>query len=254
MFNPMDLSSKTIVIAGASAGIGRESAIYMSRLGAKIALVARREEELKETLSQMEGEGHRIYCYDFSDTGGIENLVSTIVADMGAVWGMLYCVATHCTMLLPQCKTETIKKALKTNVYSYVELVRCLTKKKNMLDGGSIVAVSSIASADGEKGQSVYSLTKAAMDAASRCMARELADRRIRVNTIRPAWVNTSRMKMFSDRFSEEVLENEPVYKRMCLGVTEPEEVAALAAFLLCEATKTITGAFYHIDSGATRI
>lgn len=66
MFNLVDLTGKKIVVTGASQGIGRDTAILLSKLGAQLALVARGEEKLKETLSLLEGEGHKYYLLDIS--------------------------------------------------------------------------------------------------------------------------------------------------------------------------------------------
>lgn len=252
MFNPLDMTGKKIIVAGASSGIGQATAIYLSRLGAQIALIARSEDKLKETVSHMDGSGHHIYCYDFYDLSGIQDLVDKIVGDMGSLSGMSYCVGVSKPRPLAMVKADYFNEMINLNFYSYVEMVRCATKKKNMLNGGSIVAISSIQSIKGSKTKIAYASAKSAMDAATRCMAKELAERKIRLNTIRPAWVDTRLLKGYLSIVGEEGLKNEPIYQQMLLGTTKPKEVAALTAFLLSDATQTITGASYHIDSGAS--
>lgn len=252
MYNPLDLTNKIIIITGASSGIGRATSIYLSRLGAKVALIARGEEKLKETLTLLDGEGHRYYCYDLYDTSGIQALVSTIVSDMGAISGMTYCAGVGGRRPLAMIKSQHFTPVLTLNTYSYVEMIRCLMRKGNMEDGGSIVGISSIVSVEGTKMRSIYAAGKAAMDASTRCMAKELADRKIRLNTVRPAWVNTDRFKTYLSEVGEDGLQNDETYRSMLLGITQPEEVAALIAFLLSDAAKTITGASIHIDSGST--
>ena len=252
MFNPLDMTGKKIIVAGASSGIGQATAIYLSRLGAQIALIARNEDKLKETVSQMDGSNHHIYCYDFYDLFGIQDLVNKIVGDIGPLSGMSYCVGISSRRPLSMIKPNSFDEVLNVCFYAYIEMVRCMTKRKNMLNGGSIVAISSIQSIKGSETKTLYAVAKSAMDAATRCMAKELSEKKIRLNTIRPAWVNTKLLEDYLSIVGEEGLKNESIYQRMLLGTTEPEEVAALTAFLLSNATRTITGASYHIDSGAS--
>ena len=91
MINPMDLTGKHVVITGASAGIGRATAIQASKLGARISLIARNEERLKETLDMLDGEGHRYFAFDLNNVDGIESLVKNVVLQGGALDGFVHC-------------------------------------------------------------------------------------------------------------------------------------------------------------------
>ena len=90
-FNPFSLEEKTIIVTGASSGIGRQCAIDCSRMGAKVVLIARNEERLQETMGLLEGDGHKYFSYDLWETEGIEQLVSGIIAACGKVSGFLHC-------------------------------------------------------------------------------------------------------------------------------------------------------------------
>ena len=96
-FNPFSLEEKTIIVTGASSGIGRQCAIDCSRMGAKVVLIARNEERLQETMGMLEGEGHQYYVYDLRETEGIEQLVSGIIAACGKVSGFLHCAGVEMT-------------------------------------------------------------------------------------------------------------------------------------------------------------
>ena len=133
------------------------------------------------------------------------------------------------------------------NFYSFVELVRLATKKKYFNDGGSIVVMSSISSIRGYKAKSEYCVSKAAVDAFVRCMALELADRKIRVNSVMPAEVLTPLAQKARELNGSIGTANMDAP----LGPSDPYEVANTIAFLLSDATKTITGTSILIDGGA---
>ena len=83
MYNPFSLENKTILITGASSGIGRQCAIDCSKMGARIVLIARNEERLKHTMSEMEGKGHKYYSYDLGNIDNLKSLSEMIIADNG---------------------------------------------------------------------------------------------------------------------------------------------------------------------------
>lgn len=244
-----DFSGKHIAVTGASSGIGRSVAVFLSRCGARVSIIARRQEQLDETISLMSGGEHRAYSYDLSDTDGVEALVKKIVANNGALSGLVYCAGIAPSRPLKMTKKKDIEQAMTINFYSFVELMRCISKKGNFSDNTSCVAISSISSVVGYKGKISYCSSKAALDAAVRCMAQELADKKIRVNTIQPAWVDTGLYQGFIKNWGDNAA-TEGMVNREFLGITDPEEVAAMAAYLLSDAAKTITGSAVRIDSG----
>ena len=249
VFNPMDLTGKTVLVTGASSGIGQACAVFMSRLGAKIALCARREQQLRETLSNMEGEGHRIYPYDLSDTNGIKALVDNIVSDMGALSGILYAAGIAPMRPLSILKPENMESVMRINLYAFLELTRCAVKKGKMQNPASIVAISSIASKQGSKAKIAYSASKSALDASVRCIAKELAEIGIRVNTIAPAFVKTPMLEDYSELAGDsDTIKNR--INEQILGLIEPDEVASMATYLMSDLSKTITGSQILIDSG----
>ena len=133
------------------------------------------------------------------------------------------------------------------NFYGFVELTRLITKKGCMNEGSSIVVMSSISSIRGYKAKTEYCVSKAAVDAFVRCMALELAEKKIRINSVMPGEVNTP----MGIRAREMAIAAGVVPKPQPLGPTEPYEVANTIAFLLSDATKTITGTSIRIDGGA---
>ena len=106
MINPMDLTGKKIFLTGASSGIGRDTAIHLSRLGAKVVIAARRESKLQETISMMEGNGHAYYVIDLSDINSIETKMDEIIYKNGAFDGFVHCAGVGDNRPLQQLKYE----------------------------------------------------------------------------------------------------------------------------------------------------
>ncbi len=244
-----DFSGKHFLVAGASSGIGRATALLLGKSGATLSLVARREEQLRETAALLPNNNHMVYSYDLSCTEGIEALVKETVLKNGAISGLVYCAGIAPERPLRMTKKKDIDSVMTVNFYSFVEIMRCISKKNNYSEELSCVAISSLSSVVGNKGKIAYCSSKAALDAAVRCMAHELADKKIRINTIQPSWVDTYLYKKYMEDWGDNSVAAEKM-KRELLGITSPEEVAAMAAYLLSDASKTITGSAVRIDSG----
>lgn len=238
----MALDNKNILITGAASGIGKATAILCSQLGAHVILVDRSEPDLKEI---QECEYHML---DLTELDKIEFLVDNIVKTNGCIDGLVHCAGISSRKPLNVLKKDGFSKIMDVNFYSFVELVKQFSKKGRMHDASSIIVMSSVSSIKGYKAKTEYCVSKAAVDAFVRCAALELANRKIRVNSIMPAEVLTPlAAKSHALNVALGVQEvNAP------LGPTEPYEVANLIAFLLSDATKTITGTSILIDGGAT--
>lgn len=245
--NIIDLSNKTFIVTGAGSGIGQETARVLSIQGAKVVMLDLNQAGLDETLALMEGTGHLCKACDLTDFEALPTLVKDIMEQCGTIDGLVHCAGISSRKPLNVLKAEGFSKVMDVNFYSFVELVRLATKKKYFNDGGSIVVMSSISSIRGYKAKSEYCVSKAAVDAFVRCMALELADRKIRVNSVMPAEVLTPlALKARETNAAVGVSDfNAP------LGPSDPYEVANTIAFLLSDATKTITGASILIDGGA---
>lgn len=250
MYNPMDLSGKRILVTGAGSGIGRETAIVLSKLGASVVLLDIREQGLQDTLSLLDDRPkHKSYVIDLSKIEKIEPLIREIIQD-GSFHGFVHCAGIAPMRPFLMTKVENIESVMRVNFYSFVEIVRILTKaKRGFENGGSIVAMSSTGAIHGKPTKIAYSASKASIDAAIRCMTVELRDRKIRMNTVMPSWVRTQMYNSFMADYpdSSDVKE---IQEKQYLGVTDPYEVANTIAFLLSDATKTITGTTILMDGG----
>ena len=245
----VDLNNKTILICGASSGIGRQTAVTLSELGARLILLARREDKLKETLDMLSGEGHTCKVFDLSLVDEIEGFIKQLTADEGALDGIVYCAGISATRPLKMLKPSALKEVMNINFEAFVETVRCSTKRKAFNEGMSIVGISSISSTVGSSGKTAYCASKAAMDSAVRCMAKELAPSKIRVNTICPGIIETELFEQFKSNAGDS-RDAQMKIDRQYLGVGKPADVAETAAFLLSDASRMITGASIGVDGG----
>ncbi len=242
-FNPFSLEGKTVLVTGASAGIGRGIAIACSKMGAKIIIGGRNEAKLKDTLSHLVGCGHTIMKGDLTDTISVPALVKILPK----LDGIVHCAGIGqripCTLL----KGEDINKVMDVNFKAPVLLQAELLQQKKLNKNASIVFIASIASWSASYGNSVYSASKGAIISYAKCLSLELAPRGIRVNCISPAMVWTD--LIFQDGVEEEQLkEDEKKYPLKRYGT--PNDIAYLAVYMLSDAASWMTGSNVKISGG----
>ena len=250
MINPMDLTGKRILVTGASSGIGSCTSILLSQLGASLVLLDINEKGLGYTLSQLAGEGHGSKVINLINTEQIEEVIKEIIQTYGTFDGFVHCAGIAPMRPFHMSKKEDVQKVLDINFYSFIEIARVLTKVRGgFRTGGSIVVMSSTASIHGKPTKIAYSASKAAIDAAIRCMTVELKNKKIRINSVMPSWVRTQMFTSYVEHYPDSA-EIKEINEKQYLGVSEPSEVANVIAFLLSDATKTITGTTILMDGG----
>ena len=242
-YNPFTLEGKTILITGASSGIGRATAIECSKLGAKCVITGRNEERLNETLSKMEGDGHQIIVADIATQDGID----TVVERSPAIDGLVNNAGVSHTKPISFIKEEELNRIFSINTFAPIVLTKSLLKKKKMNAGASIVFVSSAASINPDIANSIYSATKAAIASFSRSCAKELSVKQIRSNSVHPGMVETELVKNLI--FSAEDLDNDKA-KYILKRYGKPEEIAWSIIYLLSDASAWVTGTSMIIDGG----
>ena len=155
MWNPYDFTGKRVILTGATSGIGKATAIKLSQQGAEVCMLARNLDKLNETLSMMCGTGHRYYQKDFSEAGGYKEIFDDIVSDGHKIDSMVYCAGMAKILPINLLNKQTIDESMTVNLYSFVEMVSILSKKKYH-EKTSIVGVSSISTLYPQKCQGVY--------------------------------------------------------------------------------------------------
>lgn len=243
MYNPYSLEGKTLLITGASSGIGRVTAIECSKLGAKCVLTARNEERLQATLAAMEGDGHSIIIADLTSTQDIEKLAN----EAPVLDGLVNNAGISQIRLISFIKESDLDTLFKTNTFAPVMLTKMLLKKKKIKNEGSIVFISSLAAMDASLGNAVYGMTKSAIKSFSEYCAYELAQKLIRVNSVHPGMIQTEMVEGLP--FAKEELDaDRSKYPLKRYG--NPNDVAWGIIYLLSDATKWVTGTQLVIDGG----
>ena len=250
MYNLVNLNKKKIIVTGASSGIGRQIALTISQLGGTVIAVARREEELKITLSQLEGEGHDYYVADLSDADTVAGFMKDVNDEHGVVDGMVYAAGIMGLRPFRLLTPAEIKRTFDINFFGFVESVRQLTKKGRCADNTHIVAISSVTSICGSEGNTGYGASKSAINGMVRGMAKELAVRGIRVNAVLPSAIATGVYVDYVENLPDKSELNEGLNKQQYLGLGTPQDVANLTAFLLSPASDFMTGLCIPVDGG----
>lgn len=250
-FNPFSLEGKTIMVTGASSGIGRQCAITCSRMGAKVALIGRNQERLIETRQQLENEGHVLICYDLTNLEGLKEMVAGLVAQMGVIDGLVNCAGISTTLPFNMMNPEKVEEYFKTNVFATMELTRQVLNVKNVNKlGASVIFFASVMGCVGEKAKSLYSLTKGALISGCRSLAIEYASKKVRLNVISPGVVETAinrNQPYLSDPDRRKVTE-----ALHPLGIGTTEDIANACVYLLSDASRWVTGQNIIIDGGYT--
>lgn len=246
LYNPFSLDGKTILITGASSGIGKATAIECSKLGAKVVITARNEDRLQETLKLLEGDGHMMICCNLSDPEAIANMI----LQLPLLDGVVNNAGFTKTLPIQFIKEEALLDILKVNTVAPISIVRWLIKKKKLNPGSSIVFTSSM-SAIGRVsvGNSMYASSKGAISAFVRAAAKELADRKIRVNAVCPGMIDTGILDAGTITVEQMKadIENYPLKR-----YGKPEEVAWAMIYLLSDASAWTTGTNVIIDGGVS--
>lgn len=243
MNNPFTLVGKTILVTGASSGIGRGIAIACAGMGAQVVLTARNRERLQETLSMMEGTGHIIIPADL--TNETERLA--LVEQLPALNGVVQCAGVGSRVPCKGLEYEDITSVMQPNMEAPMLLQSNLLANKKIAKSASIVYISSCAATMPTVGNAVYSASKAAMVAYAKCLAQELAPLQIRVNCISPTMVMTDLALVGATQ--EQLNEAEKGYPLGRYG--RPEDIANLAIYLFSDASIWMTGSNIEITGGA---
>ena len=243
-YNPFSLVGKTILVTGASSGIGQATAIECSRMGAKMILTGRNEERLQKTFESLEGEGHLQIVSDISTQEGVIKLVESIPS----VDGLFNNAGVSTTKPIGFIKDDVIDQLFNINIKAPILLTNMMVKKKKINKGGAIVFTSSIGKYVVTPGNNLYASSKGALSSFMKGVAVELASKKIRCNAILPGMIETPIMKGKGSISEEQWELNKQKYPLKRFGT--PEEVAWLVIYLFSDASKFVTGSEFVIDGG----
>ena len=245
--NPFSLDGKTILVTGASSGIGRGIAIACAQMGATVILNGRNRERLEETLSQMAGAGHLIMPYDLSQQEDLEALANALPELQG--WVNSAGIPKVCP--IKHFNREEVEEIFNVNITSTMLLLSLLVKKKKLKRGASVVFISSISGVYiGTAGDTSYCASKGAVNGFTKSAAIELAGQGIRVNSINPGLVPTSILEVANSKSGTDYIIDTMKDKYPLKRLGLPEDIGNGAVYLLSNASSWITGQNLVIDGG----
>ncbi len=244
-YNPFQLTGKKILITGASSGIGRATAIEASKMGAELVISGRNRQELEKTLSQLSGFGHTSVVCDLQDSMAM----SAMVAELPELDGLVNNAGISKFATLGHLNEEQFMDVLQTNTVGPIFLLNQLVKAKRLRKGASVVFTSSIAALQqATYAYSMYTTSKAGLQGFVKIAALELAGKRIRVNSVNPAMIETEMVGKSGLLTNEQYEADKQRYPLKRYG--KPEEVAHAIIYLLSDASSWVTGSALVIDGG----
>lgn len=234
-------SGKRFVVTGASAGMGKQVATELAIAGADVLAIARRWQELEQLQAEYP-QRVTAAAVDVTDYDGVERQIECFVQNKGKLDGSVHAAGILAFTPLRAFNVAEAKRMMDVSYWAGVNLLQLVTKKKYAAVGTAHVQFSSVSAYKGEKGLSAYSAAKAAMQVGMKSIAKEIADRGHRINTISPGFIRTDMTK--------DVLQEDMVADGHLLGIGQPSDVAGMVLFLLSSRAAWITGADFVVDGG----
>lgn len=241
----------SVVVTGASRGIGLAIAERLAQDGFRVIAVARRDSEaLAATTSRLAARGHAPIMFqplDLSDVAAIPNFVRELRRQFGPIYGLVNNAGLGTEGLLATMPDADIQALIRLNTLSPIMLSKYVVRSMMAQGRGRVINICSIVAFTGFNALSVYAATKASLVGFTRSLAREVGQVGVNVNAIAPGFIDTEMTRGL------EGPERERLIRRSALRrLAEPEDIAAMSSFLMGEAASNVTGTVMTIDAGAT--
>jgi 3-oxoacyl-[acyl-carrier protein] reductase len=246
-----DMKRRNVIVTGASRGVGLSVAERLAAAGYRVIGVARKENGgLTKAIKAADkaGAGEIVFVpFDLSDVDAIPELVRTLKAEHGPVWGLVNNAGIGTEGLLSTMHNSQIEQLVRLNTVSPIVLTKYVVRSMMSEGEGRIVNMSSIIASTGYNGLSVYGATKASLVGFTKSLAREVGRVGVTVNAVAPGFMDTD----MTDGLGEDG--RAKIEKRSALRrLAEVEDVAATVEFLLGDGGKNITGTVITVDAGNT--
>ena len=248
VFSKNCLTGGTYLVTGASSGIGQGTARLITQCGGRVIISGRNEARLNETLSSLEGLGHIASVVDLIDADQTADWMKSIVQEHGTLSGVFHSAGTALIRPIRLTKQLQLNEIFGSGLFAAFGIARAASQKNAIVDGGSLVFMSSVAGSAGQQGMTAYSAGKAGIDALVRSLACEMASRKIRVNSIVAGAVKTAMHDKLVETNNDDAMSE---YERShLLGFGEVNDISNTAIFLLSPASNWITGTSLVVDGG----
>jgi NAD(P)-dependent dehydrogenase (short-subunit alcohol dehydrogenase family) len=244
MYNPFSLENKTVLVTGASSGIGKATAVECAKMGANVVITGRNAERLQQTFEMLNSGNHTMIVADLQNENDRQNLVE----QLPNLDGLVNCAGISGHSLFTFLKKNEIEKMFDINYFSALYLTQSIIKSKKINSNSSIVFLTSTSGIMSSYiGGSLYSSTKGALNGLIKGMVSELAPKKIRVNSVMPSMITTPIMEN-SPLSAEDFEKDKKLYPLKRYGT--PEEVAFAVIYLLSDASSWTTGTNLLLDGG----
>ena len=249
MYNPFSLNGKTILVTGASSGIGRVVSVECSKLGAKVVITGRNREFLKDTFEQLEGDGHISIPADLTEPFDMDRLVK----ECPEVNGFVSNAGISKVLLVKSINSVILDDIFNINTKAPILLTQKLIKSKKIKNQSSIVYNSSISGLFCVNiGESIYAASKGAINSFAKGAALDLSKQQIRVNCVNPGIILTD--LYMNNEFLTQFDKDEKMKSFPLKRFGKPTDVAFAIIYLLSDAASWVTGTNLKIDGGYTLI
>jgi 3-oxoacyl-[acyl-carrier protein] reductase len=241
----------SVIVTGASRGIGLAIADRLARDGFRAIAVARRDSEARAAsaarLAQQGPGSLEFRPLDLSDVAMIPTFVRELRRQYGPIYGLVNNAGLGTEGLLATMPDAEIQTLISLNTLSPILLSKYVVRGMMAQGRGRVINVCSIVASSGFNGLSVYAATKASLIGFTKSLAREVGKLGITVNAIAPGFIDTDMTRGFGETDLRRVIARSPLHR-----LTEPEDIAAMSAFLMGEGGRNITGAVMTVDAGST--
>ena len=248
------MQNKVYLITGANGAIGGAVAKALDQKGAKLILVGRNIENLNLFIhSDLTQSDHIAIAIDLEDVDSIGDQIKSVSASFGKIDGFVHAAGLGDVRPLKMTTPAFLNKVFNVNFVSFIEIIRVINSPKIRNEALRIVGISATGAFLGNATKTAYCASKAAMNAAVRCLAKELANKNVRINTVAPGATYSKMMDDILDLpGGAEALEK--ITERQFLGVCKPEDIADAVLFLLSEESRMISGSCLPVDGGKLAI
>jgi 3-oxoacyl-[acyl-carrier protein] reductase len=237
---------KTVIVTGASRGVGLALTIRLLAEGCRVVAVNRTQ---SDDLAQLAERHPGQLLFEPLDMGDADNVMETgrrLAKAAGPIWGLVNNAAIGSDSLFAMARRSDIARIIETNLTGPILLTRQIVPGMIARRTGSIVMVTSVNARTGYSGQSVYGATKAGLEGFARSLSREVGKRGVTVNCVAPGFMKTAlTANLTGDRLAS-------VVRRSPLGPATPDEVAAAIQWLLSSEARRVTGTVMTVDGGGS--